>query len=86
MTCSGISARCSGSGERSSASHLTGPQADELKPERPPGRAALQAFYQRASRDLGQILAASAPDAADLDLVRAIRPWASSAAVRRMRR
>jgi uncharacterized protein (TIGR03083 family) len=43
--------------------HLTGPQADSLRPERPAGRAALQSFYQRASRDLGQILAAAAPDA-----------------------
>jgi uncharacterized protein (TIGR03083 family) len=43
---------------------ITGPQADELKPERPAGRAGLQAFYQRASRDLAEILAASAPDTA----------------------
>jgi len=43
--------------------HLTGPQAGSLMPERPADRAGLQAFYQRASRDLGQILAAAAPDA-----------------------
>jgi uncharacterized protein (TIGR03083 family) len=41
---------------------LTGPQADSLVPERPAGRAALQDFYQRASRDLGQVLAAATPD------------------------
>jgi uncharacterized protein (TIGR03083 family) len=43
--------------------HLTGQQAERLKPERPASRAALQAFYQGASLDLGQILAAAAPDA-----------------------
>jgi uncharacterized protein (TIGR03083 family) len=41
---------------------LTGAQAEELKPERPAGRSGLQAFYQRASRDLGEVLAATAPD------------------------
>jgi hypothetical protein len=47
---------------------VTGPQADSLMPERPAGRAGLQAFYQRASRDLGQVLAAAAPETpADLD-------------------
>jgi len=37
-------------------------QAEELKPPRPAGRAALQAFYDRASRDLADVLAATAPD------------------------
>jgi uncharacterized protein (TIGR03083 family) len=41
---------------------LTGEQAEALKPPRPDGRAALAAFYQRASRDLGEALAAAAPD------------------------
>ena len=44
--------------------NITGPQADELKPGRPADRAGLQAFYQRASRDLAEVLAASAPDTA----------------------
>lgn len=43
--------------------NMTGPQAHELKPERPAGRAALLRFFQRASRDLPQILAATGPDA-----------------------
>lgn len=42
---------------------LTDPsQAEELKPERPADRAGLAAFYGRASRDLGDILAATTPD------------------------
>jgi uncharacterized protein (TIGR03083 family) len=41
---------------------LTGEQAEALKPPRPGDRAALAAFYQRASRDLGEALAAAAPD------------------------
>ena len=41
---------------------LTGEQAEALKPPRPGGRAALAAFYERASRDLGEALAAAAPD------------------------
>ncbi len=41
---------------------LTGEQAEAVKPERPAGRAALTAFYARASRDLGEILAATPPD------------------------
>src|SRR5215472_7360979 len=40
---------------------LTGEQAEALKPGRPAGRAGLLAFYARASRDLGQILAATPP-------------------------
>ena len=44
--------------------NITGPQAEELKPERPAGRVGLQAFYQRASRDLAEVLAASAPGTA----------------------
>jgi uncharacterized protein (TIGR03083 family) len=40
---------------------VTGAQAEELKPERPADRSGLQAFYERASQDLGQILAAVAP-------------------------
>jgi uncharacterized protein (TIGR03083 family) len=43
---------------------VTGPQAEALKPPRPAGRAALLAFYERASRDLAEILAATPPDAA----------------------
>jgi uncharacterized protein (TIGR03083 family) len=37
-------------------------QAKELKPPRPPDRAALQAFYDRASRDLAEVLTATAPE------------------------
>jgi len=40
---------------------ITGEQADGLKPERPAGRDGLLAFYERASRDLGAILAERAP-------------------------
>jgi len=42
---------------------VTGAQAEQLKPGRPADRAGLLAFYQRASRDLGEILAATAADA-----------------------
>jgi uncharacterized protein (TIGR03083 family) len=41
---------------------LTGAQAEELKPVRPADRPGLLAFYQRASSDLGEILAAESPD------------------------
>ena len=41
---------------------VTGEQADEFKPDRPADRDGLLAFYRRASRDLGVILAARAPD------------------------
>jgi uncharacterized protein (TIGR03083 family) len=41
---------------------LTGEQAEQRKPERPSGRAQLQEFYQRASSDLGETLAAMAPE------------------------
>ena len=41
---------------------ITGEQADELKPGRPDGRDGLLAFYERASRDLGAILAERAPN------------------------
>jgi len=40
---------------------LTGAQAEEIKPDRPADRPGLLAFYQRASSDLGEILAAEAP-------------------------
>ncbi len=40
---------------------LTRSQAEERMPERPAGRAALSAFYEHASRDLGEILAATPP-------------------------
>jgi len=40
---------------------LAGEQAEALKPARPASRAGLQAFYATASRDLGQVLAAAAP-------------------------
>lgn len=43
---------------------ITGGQAEQRKPERPAGRPALQEFYQRASRDLTDILAATPADAA----------------------
>lgn len=39
-----------------------GAQAEELKPERPADRAGLNAFYQRASHDLQETLAATTPD------------------------
>jgi uncharacterized protein (TIGR03083 family) len=42
---------------------LTGAQAEERKPPRPAGRPELLAFYQRVSSDLGEILAATAPEA-----------------------
>src|SRR6266513_5274805 len=42
---------------------LPGAQAGELTPERPADRAGLLAFYQRASRGLGEILATTSPDA-----------------------
>jgi uncharacterized protein (TIGR03083 family) len=41
---------------------LPGDEADKRKPERPAGRAGLLAFYQQASRDLGEVLAAASPD------------------------
>ena len=41
---------------------LTGEQAEQRKPGRPAGRAGLLAFYQRASRDLGEVLAAAQAD------------------------
>jgi uncharacterized protein (TIGR03083 family) len=41
---------------------LTREQAEALKPPRPGDRAALAAFYQRASHDLGEVLAAASPD------------------------
>lgn len=42
--------------------HLTGPQAERLQPERPPGRDGLLEFYQRASRDLRRILGTGTAD------------------------
>jgi len=41
---------------------LTGEQAEQRKPGRPAGRAGLLAFYHRASRDLGEVLAAAPAD------------------------
>jgi uncharacterized protein (TIGR03083 family) len=41
---------------------VTGARAEELKPARPADRAGLQAFFERASRDLAEILAATGPD------------------------
>jgi uncharacterized protein (TIGR03083 family) len=41
---------------------LPGPQVGDLAPERPADRAGLQAFYRRVSADLGDALAATAPD------------------------
>ncbi len=43
---------------------VTGDQAEELKPPRPPDRGGLQEFYERASADLSQILAATPPGTA----------------------
>jgi uncharacterized protein (TIGR03083 family) len=43
---------------------LTGEQAEARMPPRPGDRAALAAFYRRASRDLGEALAAVPPDTA----------------------
>jgi len=43
---------------------VTGPQAEALKPPRPADRAGLLAFYERASRDLAEILATTPPDTA----------------------
>jgi uncharacterized protein (TIGR03083 family) len=37
-------------------------KAEELKPERPADRTGLQAFFERASNDLGGILTATAPE------------------------
>jgi uncharacterized protein (TIGR03083 family) len=42
---------------------VTRAQAEQLKPGRPGGRAALADFYERASHDLHEILAATAPQA-----------------------
>jgi uncharacterized protein (TIGR03083 family) len=42
---------------------ITGAQAGQVIPERPAGRAGLREFYQRASRDLADILAATPADA-----------------------
>jgi uncharacterized protein (TIGR03083 family) len=40
---------------------MTGEQVEELTPERPADRAGLTRFFARASRDLGEILAANPP-------------------------
>lgn len=37
-------------------------RAEELKPDRPADRAGLMAFYEQASRDLGETLAATSPE------------------------
>lgn len=42
--------------------HLDGPQAEELKPQRPPARPGLLAFYARASRALVTALTAASPE------------------------
>ncbi len=42
--------------------NLPGGEAEKLTPPRPAGRDALLAFYQRASRGLGETLAAAGPD------------------------
>jgi uncharacterized protein (TIGR03083 family) len=42
--------------------NLSGEQAEALKPPRPEGRAGLLAFHDRASGDLAEILAATAPE------------------------
>ena len=43
---------------------VTGERAEELKPPRPPDRPGLLAFFERASRDLTEILAATPPESA----------------------
>jgi uncharacterized protein (TIGR03083 family) len=43
---------------------VTGDQAEALKPPRPGDRAALAAFFDRASRELADVLAATPPDTA----------------------
>jgi uncharacterized protein (TIGR03083 family) len=43
---------------------VTGERAEELKPPRPPDRAGLLAFFERASHDLAEILAATPPESA----------------------
>ncbi|HEY7359904.1 MAG TPA: maleylpyruvate isomerase N-terminal domain-containing protein, partial [Streptosporangiaceae bacterium] len=40
---------------------MTGDQAEALKPARPTGRAGLAAFFERASRELADVLAATPP-------------------------
>jgi uncharacterized protein (TIGR03083 family) len=42
---------------------LTGPQVDELIPDRPGERPALEQFFQQASQELGRVLAATDPRA-----------------------
>jgi uncharacterized protein (TIGR03083 family) len=43
---------------------VTGEQAEELKPPRPPDRAGLLPLFERASHDLAEILAATPPESA----------------------
>jgi uncharacterized protein (TIGR03083 family) len=43
---------------------VTGAQAEELKPPRPPDRDGLLAFFERASHQLAEILAATPPESA----------------------
>ena len=43
---------------------VNGQQAEALKPPRPADRAGLRAFYERASHDLAEVLAATSPDTA----------------------
>ncbi len=43
---------------------VTGDRAEELKPPRPPDRAGLLAFFERASHDLKEILGATPPESA----------------------
>jgi uncharacterized protein (TIGR03083 family) len=43
---------------------VTGEQAEQLKPPRPPDRTGLLAFFERASHDLEEILAATPPESA----------------------
>jgi hypothetical protein len=42
--------------------NVTGPEARQLLPERPPNRPELLTFYEQASRDLREILSTVAPD------------------------
>ncbi len=43
---------------------VTGAQAEELKPPRPPDRPGLLAFFERASHDFTEVLAATPPESA----------------------
>src|SRR5205823_7007051 len=62
MTCSGTWPRCSGSGARSCASAQPGTRRRSSSHRGPGDRAGLAAFFDRASRELADVLAATPPD------------------------